>query len=406
MDRKQNPVFFALVAFALNLFTVGTPLFTSVAGAQTSAPPNAGPSVRLMGSVRAISGSTLTIATDAGPEATVQLQPSATFVRTAPGRKDLQGATSIQLSDIVAGDRILVRGKFSDDGKLVLGLSAVVMKKEDIVSKQELERQDWQRRGTGGLVKAVDVSAGAITINSGFGETARSITVHVTSSTVLRRYASNSVKYDDAKTASLDQVKAGDQLRARGNKVPEGTEMTADEVVFGSFRNIAGTVETINTTENKVVVKDVLSKKTMTVGITPESQVHRLPEMVARGLAMRLHGPSGQSNGGQSRNPSGPTPPAGPSASSGENGNHLGNGPGHGGGDVQQMLTRLPKVDLAEIHKGDAVMAVVTEDASAPTAITMLTGVEGILSSSNSDSRGAALLSQWSLGSQMGESGP
>ena len=40
----------------------------------------------------------------------------------------------------------------------------------------------------------------------------------------------------------LDQITAGDQLRGRGVRSADGTELAADEVVSGTFRNIAGTV--------------------------------------------------------------------------------------------------------------------------------------------------------------------
>ena len=72
---------------------------------------------------------------------------------------------------------------------------------------------------------------------------------------------------------------------------------------------------------------------------------------------------------------------------------------------MQQMLNRVPKVELSELHKGDAVMMVVTNSESDPTAITLLAGVESILSASPSDDRAAALLSQWSLGTPPAEAG-
>ena len=66
------------------------------------------------------------------------------MVRTAPGRKDLQGAAPIQLQDIKAGDRMLVRGKLGDDGSTLVAASAIVMKAEDVAQKQQQERDDWR----------------------------------------------------------------------------------------------------------------------------------------------------------------------------------------------------------------------------------------------------------------------
>jgi hypothetical protein len=70
-----------------------------------------------------------------------------------------------------------------------------------------------------------------------------------------------------------------------------------------------------------------------------------------------------------------------------------------GAPDFQQMLSRMPAVNLADLQKGDAVMIVATEGSASsdPTAITLLTGVEPILSAPNSE-RAASLLSPWNLG--------
>jgi hypothetical protein len=64
------------------------------------------------------------------------------------------------------------------------------------------------------------------------------------------------------------------------------------------------------------------------------------------------------------------------------------------------MLKRMPAVTLADLQKGDAVMIVATPGTTdtQPTAITLLSGVEPILSASPNSSRAAMLLSPWNLG--------
>jgi hypothetical protein len=71
------------------------------------------------------------------------------------------------------------------------------------------------------------------------------------------------------------------------------------------------------------------------------------------------------------------------------------------GGDLQQMLTRLPAMPFTELQKGDAVMIVSTPGSAASnmTAITLLSGVEPILTASPNGSGAASLLSPWSLAS-------
>ena len=60
----------------------------------------------------------------------------------------------------------------------------------------------------------------------------------------------------------------------------------------------------------------------------------------------------------------------------------------------------MPAVSIGDLHKDEAVMVVATEGSanSAPTAITLLTGVEPILSASPNDNRATMMLSPWSLG--------
>jgi hypothetical protein len=71
------------------------------------------------------------------------------------------------------------------------------------------------------------------------------------------------------------------------------------------------------------------------------------------------------------------------------------------------MLSRLPNSTLADLQKGDAVMIVATEgsNADAVTAITLLAGVEPILTAAPNRSA-SSLLSPWSLGGGEGEAAP
>lgn len=69
-----------------------------------------------------------------------------------------------------------------------------------------------------------------------------------------------------------------------------------------------------------------------------------------------------------------------------------------GSADFQQVLSRMPTITLADLHKGDAVVVVATEGAtSASTAITLLTGVEPILQAAPTAGQ-AMMLTPWSLG--------
>ena len=78
---------------------------------------------------------------------------------------------------------------------------------------------------------------------------------------MLRRYAPGSVKFDDAKPAPLAEIRPGDQLRARGEKNADGSELTAQEIVSGSFRNISGTISSLDSAQGTITVHDLATKK-------------------------------------------------------------------------------------------------------------------------------------------------
>jgi Domain of unknown function (DUF5666) len=405
-------------------------LCASAPRAQAQTPPAAqsgapGATAKSLGTVKNVSGDSVTLTTDSGSDVNVLIPQAATMVRTAPGHKDLQGATPVQLQEVRAGDRMLVRGKLADDGHSIVAASAIVMKKEDIAEKQEREQEDWRQRGMNGVVKAVDPASAVITISTG-SLAAKSIAVHVAKDTVLRRYSPDSVKFDDAKPGSLDQIRPGDQLRARGNRSADGSDFTAEEIVSGAFRNIAGTVASTDASNHSLTVTDLLSKKAVTVRVTADSQLRKLPPLMAQMIAARLKGaapgggPAAAGPGAQSpTNASAPEsngarpgwngPGSGGSGSGGQGAGRPGGGSRSGGqGDFQQMLARMPEVALSDLQKGDAVVIVTTAGGatSDPTAITLLTGVEPILSASPNDNRAAMALSPWSFGAPTGDAGP
>jgi hypothetical protein len=374
---------------------------------QTSA-ASEGSASRHIGAIKAIAGNIITLTPDSGSEIEVTVQAATRIVRIAPGEKTLKNAAPVQLQDLQVGDRILAAGRASDDARAITAASIVVMTRSDVEARKEENRQDWQKRGLGGLVKAADPTAGTATISvTGFGG-GKTIVIHTSKDTVIRRYAPDSMKFDDARPSTLQEIQPGDQLRGRGNRSADGTELTAEEIVTGSFRNLAGIVNSVDAGAGTVNVQDLLSKKVVQVRVTPESQLHQLPPEFAQRIAMRLKAAMAGTTGAAGS----------PSAQSGgaSSGGSLSSGaaPGVGGGmtggmrsggapDFQQMLSRMPTVALTDLHKGDAVMIVATQGTSSggSTAITLLSGVEPILQAAPNGSQ-AMMLSPWSLGAPAG----
>jgi hypothetical protein len=367
---------------------------------------------KAVGIVKSVQADSITIAAASGGEVTAKLMGSTKILRVLPGEKNLKNATALQAQDLQPGDGVRVRGQAAADGHTIAALEVIVVKQADVAAKQQQDRDDWQKRGVGGLVTKVDAATGTITISSGGMGANRSIAIHIVKDTILRRYAPDSVKFDDAKPAPasqfMAQIKVGDQLRARGTRNPDGSEVAAEEVVTGSFRNIAGTIRSIDASSNTMTVQDAIRKSVVVVKVSPDSQMKKLPAEMAQRIAMRLKATAGGGSGDQpgANGQGGST--TGQSAARGTGGAHPGtetqgaHGPGGNGNgppDFQRMLSRLPNSTLADLQKGDAVMIVSTEggDSNVVTAITLLAGVEAILTAAPSRSA-SSLLSPWSLG--------
>jgi hypothetical protein len=366
-----------------------------------------------VGTIKSITDAGIVLSADSGEEVHVTLQDSTRLLRVAPGQKDLKSATPLPKQDLQTGDRVLVRGRPSPDSSSLAAVAVIVMKQSDVAAKQEKDREDWQKRGVGGLVTAVDSAAGTVSISMTSFSGSKTVVIHTAKTTILRRYAPNSVKFDDAKVASIDQIKAGDQLRARGTKNADGSELAADEIVSGTFRNLAGTITAIDPAANTLTLKDLLSKQSVVVKITPDAQLRKLPAEFAQRIAMRLKGAAaagipGAAAAGMGGTGSGGGSGAGANARA-QGGSQLpGGAPGgmgegrRSGGppDIQQILSRMPPATLADLQKGEAVMIVSTEGSASGevNAITLLAGVEPILTAAPSASQ-ALMLSPWSLSS-------
>jgi hypothetical protein len=374
-----------------------------------AAGPQAAAASKAVGTVKSISGNNIVLAVEGGGDTNVVVQDGARLLQIEPGETDLKKATALELSDLQTGDRILVRGGAGPGGKSILAASVIAMKKADLAAKRTHDQAEWQRHGIGGLVSAVDPTASTITVSTSALGANKNVVVHVSKNTVLRRYAPGSVKFDDATAAPIDQIKAGDQLRARGQRSADGGELGADEVVSGSFRNISGTINSIDAGAKTITVEDLVTKKPVVVRIADSSQLRKLPAPMAQRIAARLKGGAGDAAGSASA-----ATPAGGSANAEQNGGNpagqggasgggrAGAGPGGQGGDLQQAITRMPASNLSDLQKGDAVMIVATGSSSADStgasgsvvAITLLSGVEPILQASPS---GQSILTPWTM---------
>jgi hypothetical protein len=344
------------------------------------------------GSITAINGNTLTVKTDAGESHQVTVATETDLKRIEPGQKSLAGAATISLSDLAVGDRILVRGlDAAATADPLQPKQIVAIKAADMAQKQQKDLADWQKRGIAGLVKSVDAASGVITVSTGAGPTAKTVVVKTTSATVLKRYAPGTVRFDQAQPGPIGAIHAGDQLRARGEKNADGTEVAAEEVVSGTFLNVSGTILSVDAAGSTVSLKDLTTKKQVTIHIGPDAQMHRIPDQMAQLIAARLKGTSAAGGAAGQR-------AAGQGAAGQGAGAGRGAGGGAGGGDPQQFLNRTPVIQIADLQKGQAIMVVATDGTGGGSgdvnAIMLLAGVEPLLEAPAA----ANLLSSWSMG--------
>jgi hypothetical protein len=381
------------------------------------APAAASAANRLVGALVKVDGQKLTLKDQQGAEQVVTITDATRILQIAPGQTSLAGATPIHITDIQPGDRLLVRLQAAPDSSGMVATTVVAMKQADIAQQHASTLAAWQH-GVGGLVKQVDAANNTVVITTNGIAHPKTVTIHLEPKTIVKRYAAESVQYEQAQASSLDKIAVGDQLRARGKAGTDPADFVADEVIAGSFRSISGRITSVDPASGIVSLTDLATKQPVQLKVTSDSQLRKLDDATADKLAAEMK--SAEGNGGKpegagapggappgAAGSGGPPPGAatGNAAGGGAPGGYhgAGGGPGaggagaNGGSDMQQALAHAASIQLAQLKKGDLVMAVASNGAGNELgAVTMVTGVEPLLRSSPNAS--AAGLSSWSLG--------
>jgi hypothetical protein len=326
------------------------------------------------GTVKSATADALTLTTAAGQDYTVALPATAKILVVAPGGT-AASATPGTAADVAVGDKAIVIGAATDTGTSLTATKMYLMKSAAIAQSHAAVDAAWAQ-GSGGIVKSVDIVSGKVVISSGM----KTIAVTTTPSTIFRHYSSGSVSFADAKVCGIGDIKVGDQLRVRGTKSMDGLTVAADELVAGTFHNYSGLLTAVDATAGTVTLKDLATKKVVTVTLTGGSDLRRIPAMMAQRLAASMKGTAGGATGGFQRP----------------------GGAGRAGADLSSMITRLPTEKVGGLKAGEAVMIVASSEASDPnksTAVTLVVGVEPILTAAP---EGDMTLSPWSIGGAPG----
>lgn len=372
----------------------------AAAFAQTPAPSPAPQISGVIGEVKTIDAATnqMQVRSDNGVISTVGFNDKTQYKRMALGAKSLTGATDVTLADVGQGDRIWARWRPGTDQKTTPAAQLVIMSKADLAKKQEQERAEWRKRGVSGIVASVNPSTQEITLKSAsLMGPAQNVTIPVNDKVLMRRYPPDTIpKYSEAKPGKFEEVKVGDQLRALGDKSADGTRMTAEEVVFGTFKIAGGTVTAIDVASNQLRITDLQTKKPLTINFKPDTVIRRFPEGAGMMLMGGMGGPGGpgagrpqgqgQTPGAQGQKPQGAGGPQG-AGPGGPQGARMG-----GGGNMADMLERLPIISLSELKVGDVILlsSLPGADPTQLTAISLVSGVQPLLQMMAASQQGGA----------------
>ncbi len=371
----------------------------SLPGLAQTAPPTT-----VLGQVEWVDAAsrTLKMKTEDGATLSVSLSEKASVVKVAPGEKSLQNAAPIDFSGITAGDRVLVRGgtrteSLGNEGRIEGALRVIVMAKTDLLARNDSDQRAWRERAVVGTVTSVDPAKGEFTLRvsspAGAGPPSASTLVVDAKAATLHRYSDMSAKFDDAKRALVQDIALGDQLRLLGTRSADGSRMTADRVVFGSFKTRALSIEKVDALTGLLEVKDLESNQKFSISVVAGGSIRRIPAEMGLMLAT-MSGAGGSGRPGGFR-PEGAGAPGG--ASAGHPAGGMGSpGSGMGGRDqsgagpragrgMQDMVERMPAITLADLKKNDWVGAVVSRiDASGKAvAFNILAGIEVFASRPN-----------------------
>ncbi len=261
--------------------------------------------------------------------------------RVAPGAHDLKSAEPIKATEIAAGDRVLV----TLAGSMRNVRRIVVMSADDISKRDEAERLDWQMHGAAGIVLAKSSNRITLKIHTPTG--GAEAVIAVDERTAFKRYAPDSVRFRDARPSQLSNIAIGDQLWARGEKSQDGLQVSAQEVVFGTFLIKAGTITTVNPASREIALKELGTNKPLTIVLIADSQIKQMPERpagmmgaVARDGIPPIAARDGAGFAGRGPAGSGRASSGGPP----------------GGFDINEMIERLPPVALPDLRPGSTVI--------------------------------------------------
>lgn len=332
--------------------------------------PASGKASPVTGEVVSIRENKLVVSAKSG-QVDVMLSDKTSYKRLSAEKPDISTAAPAQRSDIGVGDKVIVSGIVATDGTPIPARTVYLMTKADISQKHAKESEQWKTRGITGRVVSANTQTNQIDVEMRTLVGSTKLTLTPKENAKFLRYAEDSIRYDEAKPSSLAEIKAGDMIRALGDRGADGAPtFTAEEIVTGAFQTIAGTVKSVDAEKKEIVIENLQTKKNVTVLVGDTSVMKKFPAEAAERMA-------GFQMGGGVR-------PAGQAAAPVAGGqSQAGGGLGRGGrgSNVDEMLERFPTITAADLKPGDMIAFSSTKNVNVDRlkAIKLLAGVEPFL---------------------------
>lgn len=321
----------------------------------------------------------ITLKTESGAAVTISINDKTAFRRVAPGQTSIANAEQITMADIKIGDRILIPG--GSNGEQTPVRQVIVMAREAITAQRNQETENRRARTINGRVLAVNPQNKEIIIQTRAAAGAQTITVSAPDNVKFLRYAPDSLKISDALPGTFTDVRPGDQIRIVGDRNAEGTRVSAEEIVSGSFMRSVGSIVEVNAARNEITVKNGESNQAITVLLGKNTTLRRIPDELAETLKQRANqrterqrARSNRQNAGDSATQQTQERPNNRQNRRENRENARQQQPGQP--NRAQLFENLPTVTINELKKGDAVLITVSSSAnnSRLTAISVITG--------------------------------
>jgi hypothetical protein len=204
----------------------------------------------------------------------------------------------------------------------------------------------------------------------------------------FRRYKQDSIQYSEALESKFSDIQTGDMIRALGDRSPNGQSFAAEEIVTGAFKTVVGTVKSVDTATNEIVVTELHTSKDVIVAVSGGSALKKIPDAMIQRMSQMGGPPTGQDGGRRGGTPPAGGQPAGQGLPQG--------GPGRGrfGGGarvgIDDMFERFDTISAADLKVGSMIAVSSSKNGAAEkiTAIKLLAGVEPFVRAAQAQNAG------------------